>query len=529
LEKEQEEALRLKELDSFKSRLYTNLTHEFRTPLSVILGMAEQIRSNPKAHLKEGLQLIDRNGRHLLQLINQLLDLSKLESNSFQLQLRQGDIIPYLRYVTESFQTYANGRNLSLQFFTTLELMVMDYDPEQIKQIMTNLISNAVKFTASGGSIKVRISKEEDYLQIDVIDTGIGIAEKDLVQIFDRFYQVDGSITRKGEGTGIGLAHTQELVKLMEGKINVESKLRQGSTFTVLLPINQNAEPLLEIPKIESIKMDHLAVPAVINKGDLISPTNDLPKLLIIEDNPDVVHYLKSCLKEGYQLEVAFNGAIGIEKAFEIIPDLVISDVMMPGKDGYEVCDILKNDERTSHIPIILLTAKADADSRLSGLKVGVDAYLAKPFDKTELLIRLEMLVKKQQKLTAYFARKFQDGITSNLTVEEAEIAPKEQAFIQKIGQVIEDNYSDENFSLPQLCLEIGMSRSQLYRKIKALTNSSPSDFIRKYRLEKAKALLTTEDLTVNEVAWKVGFKDTSHFSKSFYAEFGFRPGAINK
>lgn len=405
LKKEQEEATRLKELDDFKSRLYTNLTHEFRTPLSVILGMADQVGANPKVHLQEGLQLIRRNGRQLLQLINQLLDLSKLENKSFQLQLQQRDIVSYLRYVAEAFQTYANTRNLSLQFFTTLESLVMDYDPKQIKQIMTNLVSNAVKFTPSGGAIKVRVSKQAQQLSIEVIDTGIGIAEKERSLIFDRFYQVDGSTTRAGEGTGIGLAHTQELIKLMGGQIFVESMLYEGTTFKVLLPIRKAIdtqiaeEPTNDLDNVENL---FAILPPITNSNiqGADQTVAESPQLLIIEDNPDVVAYLKTCLSDLYRLDVAYNGAVGVEKALENIPDLIVSDVMMPEKDGYEVCNTLKNDERTSHIPIILLTAKADAHSRISGLKTGADAYLSKPFDKVELLVRLEMMVKKQKQLS---------------------------------------------------------------------------------------------------------------------------------
>ena len=536
LKREQEESVRLKELDTFKSRLYTNLTHEFRTPLSVILGMADQIGTNPKVHLQEGLQLIRRNGQQLLRLINQLLDLSRLENNSFRLHLQQGDIIPYLRYVTESFQTFANSKNLSLQFFTPLENLIMDYDPEQIKQVMTNLISNAVKFTPSGGAIKVKAIQQANHLNLEVSDTGIGIDPKDLPHIFDRFYQVDGSTTRQGEGTGIGLAHTQELIKLMRGEISVKSILGQGTTFQTRLPVAREAvfmesapippNPLKEelYPAFDKQSVMHASGHSPLGVGG----EKSMPQVLIVEDNPDVVTYLKTCLSDIYDLDVAYNGAIGIDKAIEQVPDLIISDVMMPEKDGYLLCDTLKNDERTSHIPIILLTAKADASSKISGLKTGADAYLSKPFNKTELLVRLEMMVKKQKQLAAYFSRQFQQGFTAKLQEQEqVSDLPLENAFIQKVRSIVEEHYGDEDFSLPQLCQKVRMSRSQLYRKMQALINTAPSDFIRIYRLEKAKVLLETTELNVSEVAWRVGYKDISHFSRSFQAEFGMRPGSV--
>ena len=530
---EKVEADKLKELDHFKSRLYTNLTHEFRTPLTVILGMAEQIKKAPQKHLDEGVELIRNNGKNLLQLINQLLDLSKLESGAFQLQLRQGDVVPYLRYLAESFQTYANSRNLSLRFHTLLESLVMDYDPEQLKQVVTNLISNAVKFTPSGGEVTVRAKEENKQLFLEVSDTGVGIDQEKLPFIFNRFYQADSSATRRGEGTGIGLAHTQELVQLMGGTIAVESKLGAGTRFTVILPVNNQADLIQDgaIPAYEGqlagqdMAADLAPASAKSTTMGLDNPAStagERPQLLLIEDNPDVVTYLKSCLSDIYQLDVAYNGLIGIEKAIENIPDLIISDVMMPEKNGYEVCDTLKNDERTSHIPIILLTAKADASSKIAGLRRGADAYLSKPFDREELLVRLAKLVERQRRMVAYFSTR------SPIPEVKKEDVQVEDEFIQKVQHLIERHYKDEDFGLPQLCQKIRMSRSQLYRKWKALTGASPSDFIRSYRLNKARDLLETSGLNVSEVAWEVGYKDVAHFSRSYQEAFGFPPSATS-
>ena len=560
LKLEQAEAYRLKELDHFKSRLYTNLTHEFRTPLTVILGMANQlavggwqsaVNTAEKQNISGGLTLIKNNGQSLLRLINQLLDLSKLENKSFQLHLQQADIVPYLRYVTESFQTYANSRNLSLRFFSTQESLVMDYDPEQIKQVLTNLISNALKFTPSGGEVAVRVRavnlpglQDLESLELAVTDTGIGIAEKDLPHVFDRFYQVDGSHTRKGEKTDIGLAHTQELMKIMGGEISVESEVGKGATFLVRLPIAKN--PPISVPASNRVTSSHpvttpseglLNFQSLVNLPEshpLTSPDNlslithnsALPQLLIIEDNPDVVVYLKSCLDGLYQLDVAYNGKIGIEKALENIPDLVISDVMMPEKDGYQVCDTLKNDERSSHIPIILLTAKADAASKMAGLRRGADAYLTKPFDKEELLLQLEVLAEKQKRLLAHFSRVNPAAAIAPNPEDAFEL---EDAFVQKVTQIVAEHFADEDFGLPQLCQKTGLSRSQLFRKMKALMDTSPSDFIRSYRLNKAKILLETTRLNVSEVAWQTGYKNRGHFSTAFQEEFGFPPSATSK
>ncbi|MVM35203.1 helix-turn-helix domain-containing protein [Spirosoma sp. HMF4905] len=534
LQLRQEEAHRLKELDQFKSRLYTNLTHEFRTPLTVILGMIGQIRDQPKKHLEEGTRLIENNSQNLLRLVNQLLDLSKLENKSFQLHMQFGNIAPYLRYVIESFQSYANSLNLSLRFFTTLESLMMDYDAEQLKQVLINLISNALKFTPSGGDIMVRLTEDVNQLIIEVRDTGIGIAEKDIFYVFDRFYQVDGSHTRLGEGTGIGLAHAQELVKLMGGAISVRSELGKGTTFMVRLPVTTKSsisdrQTAIPPPAGEMITSNHAALLLEEHTSPTLHHTS-LPDLLLIEDNPDVVIYLKTCLIGLYQLDVAYNGKVGIEKALSTIPDLIISDVMMPEKDGYQVCDTLKNDERTSHIPIILLTAKAGTDAKIAGLKRGADVYLTKPFDREELLVSLEMLVAKQKRLIAHFSKNNLIEVPAPVIEQEPEEAfALEDAFVQKVTKVVAENFADEGFALPQLCQKIGMSRSQLFRKMKALMDTSPSDFIRSYRLDRAKFLLETTDLSVSEVAWQTGYKNPGHFSTSFQGEFGFSPSSIDK
>jgi signal transduction histidine kinase/ligand-binding sensor domain-containing protein/DNA-binding response OmpR family regulator len=544
---EQDEAIRLKELDTFKSQLFTNLTHEFRTPLTVILGMANQLTQGAwktivgekeKNRVSQGLSMIENNGKNLLHLINQLLDLSKLENKSFKLQTIQGDIIPYLRYVTESFLSYAEDMDLKLNFSSVVDTQMMDFDPEQIKQILTNLISNAIKFTPPGGEINVQTLRATSHLKFTVSDTGIGISPKDLPHVLDRFYQADNSSTRVAQGTGIGLAHTQELLKIIGGDISIESELGKGTNVTILVPI-RNEAPLLGQEEIAFPPKPHLSFmrPPGENISDNASMqvqeaslNEAIPKLLIIEDNRDVVDYLKSCLEPAYQILIAYNGKVGVDKAVEEIPDFIISDVMMPEMDGYQVCDKLKNDERTSHIPIILLTAKADAASRLTGLRRGADAYMAKPFSPEELSLQISTLLENRRRMAAYFLRAL--GSESSQQVIETSLPEAimiEDAFIKKVNAIIEENYSEENFSLPQLCHEIGMSRSQLFRKIKAVADTSPSDMIRTYRLKKAKDLLESGDVSVAEATYQVGFKDPSYFSKLFQEEFGVAPSALSK
>ena len=485
---------------------------------------------------KKAQKLIENNSKTLLHLINQLLDLSKLEDKSFQLNLQNGDIVPYIRYLTESFQTYANSKNIALRFFSSLEELRMDFDPEQIKKIMINLISNALKFTQSGGEVQVGLRQsQENRIDISVKDSGIGIDKKHLSHIFDRFYQVNDTSTKHREGTGIGLAHTIELVRLMQGDINVDSEPKNGTEFLVHLPVNssmtlESFDHTNSSFNVELISRYELPDLAHKTQDELSANPTKKPLVLIIEDNPDVVIFLRSCLESFYELDIALNGQIGVDKALESIPDIIISDVMMPEKNGFEVCSELKAEERTSHIPIILLTAKVDVESKLAGLRRGADTYLAKPFDKEELLIRLEKLIERQQRLKNYFAKTDQNNNQINAhTNDMKELILIEDVFMQKVRKIVSENYKNESFGLPQLCQKIGMSRSQLFRKMKALIDTSPSKFIRSYRLNEAKLLLETTHLNVSEVAWEVGFKDISHFSKSFQDEFGLPPSATHK
>ena len=366
-----------------------------------------------------------------------------------------------------------------------------------------------------------------NYLSLIVKDTGVGISGQELPKIFDRFYRVNDKENKAG-GTGIGLALTKELIQLLEGDIQVESELGKGSVFKVLLPIYQNV-PLGEVAANISLKEDPI-IPtpslAMVGQTSRKSTYNgvDQANLLIIEDNSDVVEYLVSCLEDHYNLDFAYNGKVGVEKALETIPDLIISDVMMPEKDGFEVCEELKNDERSSHIPIVLLTAKADVESRIAGISRGADAYLKKPFYQRELLAVLQNLFEIRKKLQA----RYTSFITQGPTTEEVPIAEKEltieDAFLQTIRDLVEKDLSSAEFGMPQLCRGIGMSRSQIYKKVKALTGRSPSQFIRSIRLYHAQKLLKKSEMNISEVAYEVGFSSPVYFSNAFFKEFGIRP-----
>ena len=524
---------KLKGLDQMKNRLFTNITHEFRTPLTVMLGMAEQLESSAENNTNEKSQrklaLIRRNGRSLLNLVNQMLDLSKIEDNKLKVDLIQSDIVAYIRYLTESFHSMANAQNVILQTSTDEKEIVMDYDPEKIRQILSNLLSNALKYTPSGGRVAVKIATSDDkkHLVLAVKDTGAGIPTEDIPNIFDRFYQADDSIAKSG-GTGIGLALTKELVKLLDGDIKVESELEKGTTFIMQLPITQSAELLNQ--EVEHFAEAPLLIPTMVEKKPErtnISSSTRQPTLLIVEDNPDVVEYLTDCLESQYQLVHAYNGRAGIEKALELVPDIIISDVMMPEKDGFELCDTLKNDERTSHIPIILLTARADVESRISGLKRGADAYLSKPFHREELLAVLAQLVELRSKLRARYTQlpTEKTNITTS-AVQETEYS-MEDAFLKKASALIHDNIADPTFAVQEFCKALGMSYPVVYRKLSALTGRSPALYIREIRLNHAKGLLQSTDFTVSEIAYDCGFNDPKFFSRVFSKEFGQSPSVF--
>ena len=536
---EQQEAKRVKELDTLKTQLYANITHEFRTPLTVILGMAQQVKERPEEHLDGGMDMIVRNGKHLLNLVNEMLDLSKLEDGKMTLHLVKGDVINFLRYVVESFQSLAASQQKQFHFLADADELVVAYDAEKLRQIITNLLSNALKFTAAKGNVYVSISQEATeepgttVMVLKVKDTGIGIPENQLAHIFDRFYQLDNSHTRKAEGTGIGLALTKELVKLMNGTIAVKSPpvgATKGTEFTITLPLQKaNAEDVAATvpvftkePAIETVSAR--PEPAIINNEHTTATT---PLILLVEDNVDVVAYTASCLPQ-YKLAVGKDGKEGFEIAIEMIPDLIITDVMMPFIDGFEMCRKLRQDERTSHIPIIMLTAKADMQSKLEGLEKGADVYLEKPFHKEELLLRIKKLLELRKNLQAYYSK--QMGIADNAettSTDGTEIVAEEKTeheFVKKVRELVEANFTNYEFSVEQLCKLIFMSHSQLHRKLEALTGCSPNKFIRIIRLNKAKELLANPSLGIATIALDCGYNDPGYFARVFKQEFGVTP-----
>jgi len=522
-----QEAVRLKELDQFKNRFFVNITHEFRTPLTVILGLSRQLKQTLSGgESVHKIDLIRRNGENLLRLINQLLNLAKLESDNLKLNYIQGDVLPYLRYVVESLHSLANVRGVTLQVQSPPDPIVMDYDPERLQQIVYNLLSNAIKFTSSGGKVILQTSvaratgQQISQLILLVKDTGIGIAPEDLPRIFDRFHQANHLEKALTGGTGIGLALTRELVHAMGGEIKVDSELGNGTEFRVQIPIHQGAAlAQADLPEIAD------PLPAKSENSPTGSNQAQLPKLLIIEDNPDVLQYLASCLEASFVLSFACNGVDGIDMACKEIPDLIISDVMMPEKDGFEVCAALKEDERTSHIPIILLTARAGVEDRIAGLRRGADAYLAKPFHEEELQATINNLLELRRKLQEKY-RKVAFAKEPSPRPSSTGSNP-EHAFLQKARSVVFEHLSDSTFNVADLSQALALSQRQLHRKLTALTGLSPVQLIRSMRLTRAKELLLAGGKNVSEVAYEVGFDDPKYFSRVFTAEFGLPPSKV--
>lgn len=499
---------KLEEVNELKTRFYTNITHEFRTPLTVIEGLARGLKGN-----KEDKGIILSNSKQLLNLVNRLLNLSKLESGVIKPIMIQSDVVAYISYITESFRSLAEFKTIELIFTAKSEKLVMDFDEEILLHIVSNLISNAIKFTDGNGVIEVSVTKKDTSLLLAVKDTGIGIPSQKIEHIFDRFYQVEDSSIRRAEGTGIGLALVKELVEVLNGDITVESEEGDGSSFYCTLPISNNAS----LTNIEAIENEIPITPVAQIQRESEKPLeNNKPLILIVEDNKDVVHYLIKCLKGNYQIKTANTGKEGLNKAFEEIPDLIISDVMMPEMDGFELCQKLKQDKRTSHIPLILLTARVDEAAKLKGLSKGADAYLNKPFKKEELELRIKKMLELRQKLLKYYS--------NSENIQLREVRTIEDEFLVELREIVLNNLDNEDFDTPYFVRKSGMSSSGLHRKLTALTGKSAKRFINSVRLQKSKELLNEGKLSISQIALEVGYNDLSHFSASFKKEFGYPP-----
>ncbi len=514
---EKRKAEHLLELDILKSKLYANIAHEFRTPLTLIKGNASEIGENYDGETSSRANCIIQNSNKILFLINQMLNLSKIEEGHVSVNYIRSDLVMFVRFMVNSFQGYADSRKVRLHFLPECDRLVMDIEAEKLEESVSNLLSNAIKYTPEGGDIKVSIRRLNtakrigQQIEISVRDTGIGIPGDELEKIFIRFYRITDSRFPYREGTGIGLTLVSEYMKLMKGSIRVESKPGTGSEFVITLPITQNAEIGEALPVKGFL---HEKKSAETQQAEIGTRTNR-PRLLIIEDNRELTDYLVRLLEMDYQILTVENGILGITQAIKYIPDIILSDVMMPGKDGYQVCKELKNDFRTNHIPIVLLTARADTDSRIRGLEHGADVYLTKPFNKKELMVCLNNLFVQREALRL----KFSNQILSIATIEK-EVGLNEK-FLGKVIAYLEKNYQNDRYGIYNLYSDMKISRVQLHRKLTALTGQPASVFIRNFRLQKARNLLLETCKNVSDIAYEVGFADANYFGKAFTSEYG--------
>ncbi|HEU4904073.1 MAG TPA: substrate-binding domain-containing protein [Flavisolibacter sp.] len=516
-----------------KVAFFTNMSHEFRTPLTLILAPLEDLLADAKNNQRwnRNLNLIQKNVIRLLRLVNQLIDFRKIEVEKMRLRDTENDIIGFVNDILQSYQSIAQKRNIDLRLLTNERSLPVWFDVNMLDKVLFNLLSNAFKFTKDGGYIHLYVKRSEDGREavIKVEDNGVGMEEEALKNTFNVFYQ--GEFENQ-KGSGLGLALSKEIIKLHKGTITVESEKQKGTTFTIRLPLGKehlNEEELAETTDTPFVFYNDEKV----YTSDLLT---DLPKkeleglklekestILLIEDNEDLRTFLKERLKSRYEILEADNGQAALQQAFDVVPDLIISDVIIPGKDGMALINIFKSDVRTSHIPVIMLTGKANMEHQIEGMKSRADAYITKPFSVEYLEQTVQSLLANRATLKEHFTA----DISSKLKTQT--VGKLDRKFVNDFTAIVESNLANENFSVEDICKEMGISRVQLYRKAKALLNINANDYILNTRLQKAKYLLQHEDLSISEVAYKVGFSSPAYFSTVFKSKFGVTPKAFKE
>lgn len=543
LEMERVASEKLKEVDQLKSRFFANISHEFRTPLTLMLGQLDSInRTISDELIRKKADMATRNGHQLMDLISQVLDLSKLEAGRVELHLHKFDLVVFIRDTIQPFYTLARERNISLDMESALSVLPVSLDPEKITRVINNLLANALKFTPPGGSIRVILGKSksglkivqqvvpdseskeaEEIVTITVTDTGIGIPADKLDQVFDRFYQVENTSVSDSGGAGIGLAIVREVVHLHGGTIKVSSRPGEGSSFSVELPLRNERDGSMEEDS-DTELADEMAIADLMAGQEVITQNGknghtDYPLVLIVEDHPDMRQFISEQLHEaGYRTAEASDGEQGLEAAVHNMPELIITDIMMPRMNGLEFSRRLRSDARVSHIPVIVLTARAGEEEKIEGLLTGVDDYLTKPFSTRELLIRVANLIRIRRLLRERFSS------VTTIKPSEVSVVPMDQVFLDKVISSVEANLGEEDFGVEALSEAVFMSPNHLHRKLTALISQSPGQFIRSMRLQRAADLLIAHAGTVNEIAYQVGFSVPENFSRSFKKQFGLSP-----
>ena len=527
-EKLEEQAKKLQKMDELKTRFFINASHELRTPLMLALGPIEDALWDPKVEgqLRRHFEIASRNGRQLIKLLNEILDISKLESGQMALQTRRGNFASFVKRCADTFIPLAERKVINLVFQTDSEEITAYFDPDKIEKVISNLMANAFKYTPKKGKVLVDIlGTEPDWICVTVRDTGVGISRDQLPHIFDRFYQAGQRDGVSSVGTGIGLSLAHELVGLHGGEIMVKSDLGFGSQFKIRLP---KGKAHLEVDQILEAEVEPSNNIPVLDVPDDRPPdqgadsdSHEHPKqatILLVEDHADVRIYIRDHLAKDYHVLEAATGEDGLKLALEKIPDLVLSDVMMARMDGLTLCQNLKEDARTSHIPVILLTAKASVEANIAGFEMGADDYLLKPFQARVLLSRIANLLESRRKLREQFSKEM------ILQPSKIKIASTDVVFLKKAVSVVEQHLQENGFGVYELADELGFSRRQLHRKLSALTGRAPTDFIRRIRLERAAQMLEQHAGNISEVAHAVGFQQRKYFSTLFREAFGKTP-----
>jgi len=518
---------KLREVDQLKSRFFANISHEFRTPLSLILAPVEEQLTVRQPKDREPLLMIRRNAQRLLSLVNQVLDLSKLEAHKIRLSISKGDLKEMISMIATSFESLAATRGIHFNKNIDIDNTPRWFDADKLEKILNNLLSNAFKFTPSGGAVTLTAAIDTGgRLVVSVYDTGIGISKEEQKHLFSPFFQSTRA-SGDGEGSGLGLALVKELVVLHGGTVHVESEINAGTTFEVSLPVTresfQESDILSEIIS-SSISTSHEVISN--HEEDEEAGTNGTftDSVLIVEDNVDVRRYLTGLLEEYYVVYTAADGDEGFKEALNRMPSLIVSDVMMPGVDGLELTKKIKEDERTSHIPVVLLTARADHETKLTGLGTGADDYLQKPFSTQELKTRINNLVSQRKKLAA----KYRAQLSSPSLPQEVQ-APKElshdEKFLARVKKAIEDNLGDPRYGVETLSAEVGLSRAQLFRKLKAICGLSPNELISEMRLNRAAEMIRAKADNFSQISYAVGYNESSYFARRFRNKFGMSPG----
>ena len=508
------------EANKAKLQFFTNISHELRTPLTLIADPVNYIihDDNLNSQQRSMLQIVQRNVLVLTQLVSEILDFRKVQNGKMELRLSDFNLAESMKQWIKLFSASAQKKHITISMDAP-DTIMLRADQDKIERICYNLLSNALKYTSEGGEISLMAKEEDGRVMISVADNGCGISSDELPYIFDRFYQAKNA----GRGTGIGLAIVKAFTELHHGEVSATSIEGKGSTFTIHIPVRQKGE----VTNQPTEKIEQLVEPSsaeeVPNQArhidELIQPyQTDKPEVLIIDDNIDIRTYLRSVLSEKYNVSEAADGKVGLELARKIVPDIVLSDIMMPVMDGLAFCQQLKTDKAISHIPVILLTARSLDEQRAEGYEHGADAYLSKPFSLRLLLSRIDNLIESRKKLNQTWSKGVEDDEIGNISNEI------DKSFLKQLRKIIQENLANSDLSVEQIGDEIGLSRVQLYRKVKALTGYSPVEIVRKARLTRARHLLQTTERTVSEVAYAVGFSTPSYFSKCYKDEFGENP-----